>query len=368
MEVLNYKCPNCTAPLKYTSEKNNWTCESCDSVFDLETLQKIEEMEQSKISGRKEEWEEYTKETGSGDWTEEEAEQLTVYNCPSCGAEIIADENTAATECYYCHNQAIIPKKLSGAFKPDYIIPFSLNKEDAKKAYNKHISGKFLLPNDFKANNVIEKLNGIYVPFWLYDADTDADILYRATRSTSWRQGDYMITKTDHFSVRREGVASFAKVPVDGSRKIDDALMESIEPFDYSKLEDFSMAYLSGFLADKYDVDSKENLPRISERMKASIENLLRDTVRGYATVSVSRSNVDIDHGNVSYALLPVWLMFTKYKDKMYTFAMNAQTGKFIGDLPYDKGKFWKLMLGIMFGIPFVITLIVAILMSGGVL
>ena len=131
----------------------------------------------------------------------------------------------------------------------------------------------------------------------------------------------------------------FRQVPVDGSSKMSDAHMDAIEPFNYSELKPFSTAYLPGFLAEKYDVDAQASQPRAQERMQTSLGNALRSTVRGYATVMPLSEAVHVDMEPARYALMPVWMLHTKWNGQNFLFAMNGQTGKLIGDLPVDKGK-----------------------------
>ena len=136
-------------------------------------------------------------------------------------------------------------------------------------------------------------------------------------------------------------------MPVDGSTKMDDALMESIEPYDFSGAVDFQTAYLAGFLADKYDVDSEQSIERANERIKKSTENAFASTVQGYSTVIPESTSIRLQNGKAKYALYPVWLLNTTWNGQRYTFAMNGQTGKFIGDLPLDKSAYKKWLFGL---------------------
>ena len=232
--------------------------------------------------------------------------------------------------------------------KPDYIIPFKLDKKAAVQALKKHYKGKKLLPKAFTAGNHIEEIKGIYVPFWLFDGDADADVQFEATRSTSHTEGDYEVTITDHYYVRRAGNVPFIKIPVDGSSKMPDEHMDSIEPFQYEELQPFSMAYLPGYLADKYDVPVKESAPRAEERAKNSaVSAMVADAAIGYETCVPVSEKVEIHRGKVHYALLPVWLLSTRWNNQNFLFAMNGQTGKMVGDLPVSKGKFWAWFGGI---------------------
>ena len=336
MDILNYKCPSCGAPLRFDSNSQKLVCSSCGNDYDpiaLEQLGADGEAENDSFS-----FEGYSGEEMTGG---------KVYTCPSCGGEIIGDENTVATKCPYCDNPTVMAGNVSGVLRPDYIIPFKLTKEDAKKKLLEHYKGKILMPKTFKDENRINEIMGIYVPFWLFDADADASASYRATRTHTWSDRNYIYTRTDHFSVYREGEARFEHVPVDGSTKMDDATMEAIEPFDLTEAISFGSSYLAGYLADKYDVDEKASEPRAGQRMKISMNDYLRSSVQGYATVTQQRSVANTKNGKAAYALFPVWILNTKYKDKTYTFAMNGQTGKLVGNLPCDKGKYWAMFLGV---------------------
>jgi predicted RNA-binding Zn-ribbon protein involved in translation (DUF1610 family) len=286
-------------------------------------------------------WETYDKTSGNGDWKPGELDKILSYSCPSCGGEIITDNNTAATTCPYCGNHAIITKKLSGFLRPDYVIPFQLDKNYAMDALKNFYKNKPLLPKKFASENKIESIVGIYVPFWLFDCNANAAIHYKAARVKFWSDSRYDYTKTDTYHVFREGAIEFEKVPVDGSKKMDYTLMEAIEPYDYKTMTDFASAYLSGYLADRYDVDADSAKPRANERLKRSVEKMFSETVVGYSSCIAENVNIAFSNGSVRYALMPVWMLNTKYGDKIYSFAMNGQTGKFIGNLPISWVKFW---------------------------
>lgn len=348
--VEQYKCPNCGGGLEFDSESQLMKCPYCDSEFTMEAL---EGYSQQETTEEEPQWEEYTEETGTT-WQAGEKESLKRYICQSCGGEVITDETTVASKCPYCDNPVIIASELDGSFKPDLVIPFMLSKEDAKKALKSHFKGKKLLPSCFERDNHVEELTGVYVPFWLYDCEANGDIFYNATKVRSWSDSNYRYTKTSHFRVHRNGAMAFAKIPADGATKRDDALMESIEPYDYSKAVEFNTGYLSGYLAEKYDVTAEENKPRINKRIDSSMVDNFKNTIKGYTTCTPSQKNIHIQNGDIKYALLPVWILNTRYKDKLYTFGMNGQTGKFVGDLPIDTGKCVK-YFAIAFGLSMII-------------
>lgn len=297
--------------------------------------------------------------TAGNEWESGETDGLRTYVCKSCGGEIVGDETTGATSCPFCGNPVVMMGQFSGALKPDYVIPFKLDKKAAKEALKKHYVGKRLLPKVFRDQNHIDEIKGIYIPFWLFDADANADIRYKATRTSHWSDSNYNYTKTDYYSIWRSGSLGFSGVPVDGSSKIENDLMESIEPFDFSEAVDFQTAYLAGYLADKYDVDAEQSIVRANERIKTSTEQAFQSTVQGYATVIPEYSGVRLFNTNAKYALYPVWILSTSWNGKQYTFAMNGQTGKLVGDLPLDKSALmkWRIALtGIVGAAAFLIS------------
>lgn len=327
--VLEYKCPCCNAGLVYGSEAQQLKCEYCDNLFDIDTVKAYNE---SEVTSKAEEfcWDD----TQSQQWNEGEQQHIRLFQCPSCGGEIVCDEHTAATFCPFCDNSTIMPSRLRAGLKPDAVIPFKKSKEDAKAAFLRLCKGKPLLPKEFLSEQRVEKITGIYVPFWLYDCDADYEGNYKATQIHRWSDARYHYTKTDHFLLRRSAEAGFTGIPMDGSSKMEDRFMESIEPYDYTQLEEFDMAYLSGYFADKYDIPSENGEERIRQRVEKSIHELLQSSLIGYATVIPSTKSISIIHSKAKYVLIPVWMLNTKYRDKIYTFAMNGQTGKMTGSFP----------------------------------
>ena len=323
-QITNYKCPACTGPLHYEGASGRLECEYCGSSFgvtEIEDLyaEKIEEAEAAAAVLQAEEpEEEYDMPDGSGSWESnansdwgEEAANMKAYNCPSCGAELICDINTAATSCPYCGNPTIIPGNFSGALKPDYIIPFKLDKMAAINALAKYYKGKKLLPKAFADTNHLDDITGVYVPFWLYDGEAYADMYFRATRVHTHTTRKERITTTDHFRLRRAGSLKFEKIPVDASKKMPDTHMDAIEPYDYSELRPFSTAYMPGFLADKFDMSADECAERADQRAENSTVSVISSTTGGFTTVLPESRNVRLKRGEVKYALLPVGMLST---------------------------------------------------------
>lgn len=327
--VLEFKCPCCNAPLIFGADAQQMKCEYCDNTFDLATVQACAEPDPPAQEVQIQ-WEDVEKPA----WSEEENSHIRTYLCDACAGQLITDDHTAATFCPYCGNPTILPGRLSGGLKPDGVIPFKTSREDAKTAFLNLCKEKPLLPKFFTAEQQVEKITGLYVPFWLCDCDAEFDGSYKATRMSSWSDSRYIYTKTDHFLLKRRAQAGYAGIPMDGSTKMDDTFMESIEPFDYSAMVDFDMAYLSGFLADKYDVESGAGEARIRQRVENALSDQVQATTMGYASVIPSSRTVSITHGKAKYVLLPVWMLNTAYNGKTYTFAMNGQTGRMTGQFP----------------------------------
>ena len=342
MAEMQYKCPCCGGQIEFDSATQNMKCPYCDTEYEVETLKSYDDVLNAEQSDKMD-WDV----SAGSEWSEGETDGMRVYVCNSCGGEIVADETTAATACPFCDNPVVMMGQFTGALKPDYVIPFKLDKEAAKKALKKHYEGKRLLPKVFKNENHIDEVKGVYVPFWLFDANADANVRYKATKIRRWSSGNYDYTETNFFSVLRAGSLGFERVPVDGSTKIADDLIESIEPFDFKDAVDFQTAYLSGYLADKYDVDSAASIERANARIKTSTESTFLSTVKGYTTVTPEHTSIQLQNSKAKYALYPVWLLNTTWKGQKYTFAMNGQTGKLVGDLPLDKGAYNRWLFGL---------------------
>ena len=343
-QVTNYKCPACTGPLRFDSATGKLQCDFCGSSYEVAEIEKLYAEKDAQAAGAFRQAEEQA--AADGEWTAAsgsdwgaDAEKLRVYSCPSCGAELICDETTSATSCPYCGNNTIVPGQFSGALKPDYVLPFKLDKAAAVAALKKHYGGKKLLPKAFSNENHIEEVKGVYVPFWLYDGSAEVDVRCHGTKVSGYSTARENVTVTNHYDVRRAGTVRFERVPVDASSKMPDDHMDAIEPFDYSDLKPFSTAYLPGFLADRYDEDDKKCAARVLTRMKNSTAAALHDTLGGYTGVQTLSEQLDPRTLEPHYALLPVWMLHTRWKEQDFLFAMNGQTGKLIGDLPVDKGR-----------------------------
>ena len=339
--VVDNKCHSCGANIKFNPTTQRWDCEYCGSSYGLEEFEKIQEKEKNIDADI----------------------NIDEYTCPNCGAKVITDENTTATHCVYCGNTTIMKNRLQGEFKPDKVIPFKTKKEEAIEMFQKFAKKKWFAPKEFHNKQNIEKISGVYIPFWLYDCHSEGDITATATNVKTWTSGSYSYTKTDTYRCTRSGKVDYTDVPVDGSTKFEDDIMDSIEPYDYKEFTEFNRAYLSGFLAEKYDLDKDEVYDRAKIRIENTTKDELKSTIRGYTSVSLTNSNINVEQGEVEYALLPVWMLNIKYQDKMYTFAMNGQTKKMVGNVPISPRKLIGFTLG-FFTTATLISLIINIMLG----
>ncbi len=313
MDASIYKCPNCDAELVFDPQSQQVNCLYCRSTFTMEHIKEL----YGDIAPPTEP----VQENKSPDDNDAHA---NLYHCSTCGADIIADADTTATFCYYCHNPVILAGRLTGDYKPSKIIGFQITREQAVNAFRNWCGSNY---------SAIGK------------------------KIRSWSSGSYRYTETSEYSVERCADIIAKGIPADGASKIEDLLMESIEPYDYSALKDFSMAYFSGFYADKYDVDKAGVFPRIRERANEAGKSVVRESVGGYSQLSVRNESYEVAKTDWQYIMLPVWFMTYQYNGKMYEFAINGQTGKLAGTPPLDKGKLLRFSALIFAAVAFMIFL-----------
>ena len=334
--LMEQKCPCCGGAVKFDTGSQKLKCPFCDTEFDIESMpQGMENAGGATVEQI--EWN-----SDNNEWAAGETDGMKVYGCNSCGGEIVADETTGATSCPYCGNPVVMKGQFEGALRPNLVIPFKYDKKAAKAALKKHIAGKKFVPKAFKDENHLDEIKGVYVPHWLFTCDAFAEKLRR------WEDKNYKYTEVSEFDVFRSGNLSFDNVPVDGSTKMPDDLMESIEPFNINEAVDFNTAYLAGYLADKYDVGVEESMNRANERIRQSAIDAFEETIEGYDSVTTTGARMTVMNGMYKYALYPVWILKTSWNGKDYIFAMNGQTGKFVGDIPTDTALIKK--LGLLIG------------------
>lgn len=351
MAVVSFKCPNCDGELIFDPTTQKYKCEYCASLFsqkELEAMKPAEGREKaagesdgsagSRTAAFGDEMAQDAKAAGNAG-TQEGADAV-IYSCPSCGAEIVTDATTAATFCYYCHNPVVLGGKLEGKYLPDKVLPFEVSRKDAEKRFLEYVGKKKYVPKAFFQKKQIEKLSGVYFPYWVYDVELDGRMQGDARNIRVWRTGDVEYTETRHYAISRAGNVSLSNLTENALRKANAKLAEGVMPYRFDKMKAFHMGYLSGFMAERRDIEQREVQGKMQGEMRECAEKLLRETISGYNSVSVRSSNFVPKRENWSYVLFPVWTITYKGRDgKVYYYSMNGQTGKVCGELPIDNGK-----------------------------
>lgn len=337
-DVLSFKCPCCTAALRFSGGTGEMTCEYCGASFTMEQAKAAQEAEKENAASSDMTW------TSTEPSVIHDANgKVSGYVCSSCGAELVADENTAATECPYCGNNAIIHQSFDGMYRPDLVVPFTVDRKAAQEALRAFYRGKKLLPDTFTAENRIENMKGVYVPFWLMSCRAGGYEAFEGVREKSWEDDRCRYTKRDTYHVVRRAEMDFERIPTDASTQMDDATMESLEPYNLSGAVSYDAAYFSGYLADRYDVSAQDAQQRAGERVRDTFrERMESEARRDYDTVSQKGESIHLSDTRTEYAMLPVWMLSTRFEGQVYSFAMNGQTGQVAGALPVDRGKYRK--------------------------
>jgi len=342
MSTITYKCPSCAAPLTYDGKSQKMECGSCGNAFDVDTVRQIARIEQEDGQYENMSWD-----ARDEAFTPEEAARTRLFSCSSCGAELFTDETTVATNCAFCGSPSVIPAQFTLETKPQEIIPFQIEKAQAEQMFHDYFKNRKLIPNLFlTSRNVIDEIRQLYVPYWLFDCDADGRMTYRGTRILTSRSGNYRVTTTQHYLIRRSGTLSFRKLPVDASTLIDNKITESIEPFNTEQSLVFAPETLSGAQANRADVDAQTSQDRANQRVKTSTLDAFRQTVSGYSSVIPQSASINLRNATSVPVLYPIWQITTKKGGNTYTFAINGQTGELTCNIPWSKAKFFGRMFG----------------------
>ncbi len=349
-----YSCKTCGAELFFDPKTGKLHCDYCGSEFDpaLYDLQEGEESREDQTIPQFSDAESGPDASYEGDATDDSVsrDDLVVYKCPNCGAEVITSKKTVATTCVYCNRAITLTGNVSGAFRPDYVLPFKKERKEVEEAYRKLCRQSILTPRLFTREATVKKIKGMYIPYWLYSFKTRANVDVIGTNIHTFRRGDDEITETSRYNVHEEASASFRRIPADAMKEMDNDMMDSIEPFDFGSLEKFNPAYLTGFYTQRWDEDSATNNPRAKDRAKRAMSAEMMNHVGNFTTTSVSHESYTWSDEEVEQAMLPVWMMYTEYKGKNYVFGMNGQTGKMMGRIPTDPFRLVEIGAGVFIG------------------
>ena len=346
--VITYHCPHCGSSMTYSAEDGKLHCDHCETVMTVEEIRALQAEEERNTA------------SGSG------RSEMQVYHCPNCGAEIVTDEYTMAAVCSFCGSPDLIRERMEGEDRPEWVLPFSIGKKEAEERFLRWTKNGRMTPKDFTSRRTLDRITGMYVPFWLYDLKADVHMTADCTNTFVTRFGDIETIHTRHFLAQRDMTAEYVRFPADASKKMDDTLMDQMEPFRYDQMRPFEMPYLSGFVAERYNFRPEELFGRVEKRAEKYAEAAVRETIQGYETVQVTDTRVNVRQEGASYALLPVWMLRYQYLGKEYAFTMNGNTGKIIGELPISRTKL--LAAGLLIGLAAFVILSLGSVLIGGIL
>ncbi|MBO4638025.1 MAG: hypothetical protein J5685_12895 [Clostridiales bacterium] len=309
-------CDNCSGKLFFNPATQKLECVSCGSSFRPEDVcDKDAELHSRYYSTR-------------------------VYSCRHCGAEVITSDTEASTFCVYCGNPAIVFNRISREYKPDGILPFKITKEEAVKKICENFLNNPFVPSEVKKKAVPANLRGIYIPYWIVNADyTEADIISGEIRRNKR-------TYTELYS--RAGKVRFKNIPVDGSKILTDDLSCKLEPYFLEDCKVFDEDYLNGFYSNTSDLSLEELKSSSIHRCHKLFGDEVMKTVKAANLKFLeSRSWIDI-HDDPLYMMLPAWFFTFIHKGKPYTVLVNGQTGKVVGTMPWDNRRVVLLSLCIL--------------------
>lgn len=360
--VIQYKCPNCGNDMAFDAEQGTLSCDSCGNSMRIEDMPKPDLQEGEEPI---EDFEEFTPNEEYSTTFDDVGAGAAQYQCQNCGAVLITNQDTSATICSFCGAPVMLGDRLSGVLAPSKVVPFSITKQQAEEAFKKWRGKGLLLPEDFKKGNRIKGITGMYVPFWLYDLNGRGEAHATCTKVRHYTRGNYRYTETSYYDVYRKVDLNYNKIPADASAKMDDKMMDMLEPFDYNSLKDFNIPYLAGYMAEKYNYTDKDMFPRLRQRTEGYVTDYIRNSIIGYTTTTFTHRWIDVKQRHSDYTLMPVWMFCYDYKNGEHNFYMNGQTGKIVGKPPISTGKA-AMWFGIFAAGIFAVLKIICLMLGGG--
>ncbi|MBP5494358.1 MAG: hypothetical protein J6X97_04615 [Lachnospiraceae bacterium] len=363
------RCANCGGVLEYSAELNKMVCSFCGNSYTIDELNQKSEPEEENITQKPAETATPDSEnrivTGPtifklknpsgfaseevGDYTtilkkknEEKAKEesrmhasvkMQIMRCTACGAELAVNGVETSTFCAYCGQATVVSDRVDDYLKPDFIIPFKVTRDTAEKIIRMQLNKGFFVPKGIK-NFEVEKIRGIYVPFWLFDMHYSDRQFYKYSK----KQGKTTVTRYEYF----EAKTYFKQMTLDASLNLNDDSSARLEPYDMRQLEEFDMAYLSGYYSDRFDVGVADITGNAVLKAGELFNEQAKKEIK-HKSAKLVKNDPDFNVAKTDYALLPAWFLSFKYDDKPYTILVNGQTGKMVGAVPYVKVKAYSI-------------------------
>lgn len=326
-----YKCENCDGNMIYHVEERKLYCPYCNSMN-----------------------------------TEKVIDAKHVGICDSCGGDLSVGQFDSVVKCSYCSQYVIYKQRVEGEYEPSRILPFKVGREQAKTMIRVHYRDKKYVPKSFLDKASLEKMEGIYVPFWLFDFNVNVNyhgVGYRERVMASETAADQTMSCYDVF---RNFDAAFRKIPADASITMPDNIMDMLEPYDYGELEHFNPKYMSGFLSEIYSDEAKNFESRVNEKVQKDINKVLKKHLSSFKMITPVNKEITVEHKGAEYVLLPVWRYLYSYAGKQYEYYINGQSGKVIGKAPVSIGKAVASSSGILLGVLVALLLLISFVSGKG--
>ena len=350
LSTIMFKCPCCGGYLEFDAVLQKFKCLYCGQVLSEDDLREQSAQREAEAENRGEESSARESSASAG---------MKGYHCQMCGAEIVTEATTAATRCYYCHSPIVLQDRLDDNFRPDGVIPFTLDKETAKERFMAYVRQKRFVDRRFFDEGQMEMFSGVYYPWWYFDAEGEAEFEGEGTRRSVATTPRHIVTTTRYYSVHRKADIGFRAVARKALGKLDGKLSDGIHPYDPEQVKPYAAGYLSGFLAEARDIEADQLKDSVAAELKDHADSLIRSN-HNYTTLK-GKTTFEPSSMTKRYVLLPAWVLTWK-SDKAgepYYYLMNGQTGKVCGKLPINWGKLWTWAIGAG-------ALVAGLLLAGG--
>lgn len=345
------KCPKCDGALEYNPAYDKMECPYCGSAFTTHEVMAHQRLQDNAVkmqpasanneAGNGWEANPYAQQTenANGAVPQNGAQntgtigqntmECNIYTCTACGAELAVNGVEASTFCAYCGQPTIVFSRVSQELMPKWVLPFRIQKDQAVNGIREKLNKGIFVPREIK-NFEVEKVRGIYVPYFLFD------VYYYDWQRLRGTVGSGKHKRTKYFV--REAECDFRRITCDASKQLNDESSQRLEPFDLRCIKPFEPGYLSGFYSDRYDLDDKQLTGVAVGRTKMMFDKEVAKSVNA-SDVRIVENNPKFQIKNAEYALLPAWFLTFRYKNEPYTMLVNGQTGKVVGAVPFDKAK-----------------------------
>lgn len=341
-----FPCEQCGADYRFDPDRGQLVCDHCGHVGEIAQAGP---------------WEATIRELDfntalAGDLDAQEIEETRVLTCPNCGAQVEFDEATHAAECPFCATPVVTGTGTHRHIKPRGVLPFALDEGTARRAMTDWLGRLWFAPNGLQEYaRKGRRMQGIYVPYWTFDADTrsryrgERGIVYYETRTVTrnGKRQQVRVAKVRWTPVSGRVARAFDDVLVLASRSLPKVYTDGLEPWDLAALEPYRPEFLAGFRAEGYQVELEEGFVEARARMDAVIARDVRFDIGGDRQ-RIHDIDTDVSDVTFKHILLPVWLAAYKYRGKTYRFVVNGRTGKVQGERPWSA---WKIAIAVALGL-----------------